>query len=166
MQWLSPSPEATHAAAQALAGCIGDEGLVIALNGPLGAGKTAFVKGLAAGLGVDPALVTSPTFVIVSEYPAGGRRLAHVDLYRVETETELEVAGFLDLLEPGAVVAVEWAERFPAALPAERLALRIERPADSTDPGRRVLHATASGAAAAAALACWHTALEASASDP
>jgi tRNA threonylcarbamoyladenosine biosynthesis protein TsaE len=128
---------------------------VISLVGPLGAGKTAFVKGLAGGLGVDPARVASPTFVIASEYPAEGRSLAHVDLYRIESEAELEAAGFLDLLEPGAVVAVEWADRFPAALPADRLEVRLERPADGTDRARRVLHATGSGAISEAVLARW-----------
>lgn len=132
---------------------------MIALVGPLGAGKTAFVKGLAAGLGIDPARVASPTFVVASEYPAGARPLAHVDLYRLESEAELEAAGFLDLLEPGAVVAVEWADRFPEALPSDRLALRIERPADAPDPALRVLHATASGPASEAVLECWCGAL-------
>jgi tRNA threonylcarbamoyladenosine biosynthesis protein TsaE len=159
LRWRSPDPEATAAAARALSGCLGEAGLVIALIGPLGAGKTAFVKGLAAGLGIDPARVASPTFVIASEYPVAGRRLAHVDLYRVESEAELEAAGFLDLLEPGAVVAVEWAERFPEALPADRLELRIERPSDATDPSLRVLHATGSGPESEAALDRWRAAL-------
>jgi len=159
LRWRSPGPETTADAARALAGCIGDDGLVIALIGPLGAGKTAFVKGLAGGLGVDPARVASPTFVIASEYPAGERRLAHVDLYRVESEAELEAVGFLDLLEPGAVVAIEWADRLPGALPADRLELRISRPSAATDPGLRVLHATGSGPASHAALDRWRAAL-------
>ena len=159
MHWRSPGPEATAAAARALASCIGEEGLVLALVGPLGAGKTAFVKGLASGLGVDPARVASPTFVIASEYPARGRRLAHVDLYRVDSEAELEAVGFLDLLEPGAIVAVEWADRFPGALPADRLELRIERPGDATDPAARVLHASGSGPSSEAALGRWRQAL-------
>ena len=159
MRWHSPDPEATAAAAGALSGCLGEAGLVIALTGPLGAGKTAFVKGLAAGLGLDPARVASPTFVIASEYSVSGRRLAHVDLYRVESEAELEAAGFLDLLEPGAVVAVEWAERFPEALPPDRIELRIERPAGPTDPSLRVLHATGSGPASEAVLDRWRVAL-------
>lgn len=117
----------TRAAAAALAGAIGDEGLVLALIGPLGAGKTAFVKGLAAGLGIDPEAVSSPTFVIANQYATGDRPLAHVDLYRLEHADQLDDAGFVDMLEPGAVVAVEWADRLPEALPADRLELRIER---------------------------------------
>jgi tRNA threonylcarbamoyladenosine biosynthesis protein TsaE len=164
VRWDAPGPEDTAAAARALAGCIDDAGLVIALIGPLGAGKTAFVKALAAGLGIDPAAVASPTFVIASEYAAPERRLAHVDLYRVESEAELDAVGFPDLLEPGAVVAVEWADRFPGALPADRLELRIERHADpgaaeATGSALRVLHASASGPASDAALACWRGAL-------
>jgi len=159
LHWPSPGPEATAGAARTLARCIDGAGLVLSLVGPLGAGKTAFVKGLAEGLGVDPAHVASPTFVIASEYEAPRCRLAHVDFYRVESEAELEAVGFLDLLEPGTVVAVEWADRFPAALPADRLELRIERPADAPDPALRVLHATGSGPASAAVLERWRAAL-------
>ncbi len=162
MRFPSPSPEATRAAARALAGSIGAEGLVVALVGPLGAGKTAFARGLAEGLGVDPRVVTSPSFVIASEYQgAGGRRLAHVDLYRVGSQAELEAAGFLDLLEPGAVLAVEWADRLPGALPRDRLELRIDRPDPEAAPARRVLHARALGRTSEAALARWREVLEA-----
>jgi len=153
---LSPSPEATRALAEQLAAALDERGLVIALSGPLGAGKTAFVKGLAAGLGLDPAVVASPTFVIACEYATpAGRRFGHVDLYRVVDRDELEGAGFLDLLEPGAVVAVEWADRLPDALPAEQLAVRITRPADADTAEHRVLDALASGGAAEAVLARW-----------
>lgn len=162
MRFRSPSPEATQAAARALAGSIDAAGLVVALVGPLGAGKTAFARGLAEGLGVDPGAVTSPTFVIASEYEgADGRRLAHVDLYRVGSQAELEATGFLDLLEPGAVLAVEWADRLPDALPPDRLELRIERPDPEAAPGRRVLHAMATGRTSEAALARWREVLEA-----
>jgi tRNA threonylcarbamoyladenosine biosynthesis protein TsaE len=135
----SPSPERTRSAAHALAAALGDEGSVLSLVGPLGAGKTAFVKGLAEGLGLDPRVVGSPTFVIACEYPLpDGRRLAHVDLYRVETEDELYAAGFLDLLVPGVVLAVEWGDRLPAALPRDRLELRITRPSPDADRARRI----------------------------
>ncbi len=134
---------------------------MVALEGPLGAGKTVFVKGLGEGLGLDPAGIASPTFVIASEYPArDGLRLAHVDLYRVESAAELESAGFLDLLEPGALLAVEWADRLPEALPADRLAIRIERPDGAGAPTERLLNAVALGAVARAALERWREALE------
>lgn len=160
MRFRSPNPDATAAAARQLAGAIDAGGLVISLVGDLGTGKTLFVKGLAEGLGVDPACVTSPTFVICSEYPLpDGRRLAHVDLYRVEHAGELEAAGFLDLLDPGAVVAVEWGDRFPEALPRDRLEIAIVRPDPKADPAGRLLSALSSGPASGAALARWSEAL-------
>ena len=156
MHVLSPSPESTRALAEGLAAALDERGLVIALTGPLGAGKTAFVKGLAAGLGLDPGIVASPTFVIACEYDTpDGRRLGHVDLYRVKDREELEAAGFLDLLEPGAVVAVEWADRLPEALPADHLAIRIGRPEGAGSAEHRTLDALASGDVAEAVLERW-----------
>jgi tRNA threonylcarbamoyladenosine biosynthesis protein TsaE len=135
---------------------------VLALTGPLGAGKTAFARGLAEGLGIPPAVVASPTFVIAHEYEGpAGQRLAHVDLYRVASLGELEAAGFLDLLEPGAVVVVEWADRLPQALPSDHLELRIERPESRAGSARRVLHARASGETSEATLVRWREALAA-----
>ena len=128
--------------------------MVLGLVGTLGAGKTLFVKGLAEGLGVDPALVASPTFAIVNEYSgARGTRLAHVDLYRLERADELEEVGFVDLLEPNAVVAVEWADRFPDALPSDRLQLELVRPRNA--PEERRFRACALGSDARAVLARW-----------
>jgi len=160
LRWISPSPEATHAAAGRLAAVLDAVGLVIGLVGPLGAGKTAFVKGLAQGLGLDPAQVASPTFVIACEYATPrGLRLAHVDCLRVESQAELESAGFLDLLVPGVVLAVEWSDRFPGALPADRLELRLARASDPGAATRRELNAVAFGAVSQAALARWRDAL-------
>ena len=132
MRCPSRSPEDTRSAAAALGEILrveAKEGAVVALVGPLGAGKTEFVRGLAEGAGADPALVTSPTFVIASEYPVreSTLRVAHVDCYRLESEAELEAAGFLDLLVPEVIVAVEWADRFAAALPADHLEVQIAR---------------------------------------
>jgi len=144
-----------------LASVLDERGLVVSLVGRLGVGKTAFVKGLAAGLGIDPSGVASPTFVICSEYPtAAGGRLAHVDLYRVEDEGELVGVGFDDLLEPGAVVAVEWGDRFPAAFPPDHLKIEILRPDPIADPAGRDLHALSSGPVSSAALERWIEALD------
>jgi tRNA threonylcarbamoyladenosine biosynthesis protein TsaE len=155
LRWTSRSPDATRAAARDLARSLGGRGLVVALVGPLGAGKTAFVQGLAAGLGVDPGEVASPTFAIASEYPpAGGLRLVHVDLYRLASEAELEAVGFRDLLAPDIVLAVEWADRFPDALPPDRLELRIDR-ARGAPATHREIFAVALGAAAEQVLARW-----------
>jgi tRNA threonylcarbamoyladenosine biosynthesis protein TsaE len=143
-----------------LAAVVPPEGLAIGLVGPLGAGKTAFVKGLAQGLGLDPARVASPSFVIACEYPTpGGLRLAHVDCLRVESEEELENAGFLDLLVPGVLLAVEWSDRFPRALPADRLELRLSRDPGPGADSRRGLNAVAFGPVSRAALARWSDAL-------
>ncbi len=163
MHLASPSPEATRAAARALGRANGAEGLVLALEGPLGAGKTLFVQGLAEGLGLAGEAVASPTFVIVHQYgSSGGRALAHVDLYRVSDREELEATGFADLFAAGAVVAVEWADRLPEALPADRLQLRLARPTAEA-PERRELDAVASGPVARAALSRWREALGATA---
>jgi len=127
---LSRSPADTAATARALGRAIDAGGLVLALVGPLGAGKTVFVQGLAQGLGIDPARVTSPTFVIAAHHEAANpaRHLVHADFYRLESEGELEAAGWLDWLAPGTVVAAEWGDRFPAAFPGDCIEVRIERP--------------------------------------
>ena len=157
MRWLSRSAAETRDLARRLGEAIEAVaetraiGLVVGLAGPLGAGKTEWVKGLAEGLGIEEKLVASPTFVIASEYP-GRRPLAHVDLYRLESEAELEAAGFLDLLEAGAVVAVEWADRFPGALPADRIDVRIARDPSAPEVAR-FIEAAAGGPVAERVLA-------------
>ena len=84
-------------------------GDVIALRGGLGAGKTAFTRGLARGLGIDEA-VTSPTYTIVNEYPQGRLPLFHFDMYRLHDAEELFDLGWEDYLDRGGVCAVEWSE--------------------------------------------------------
>ncbi|MEN8181789.1 MAG: tRNA (adenosine(37)-N6)-threonylcarbamoyltransferase complex ATPase subunit type 1 TsaE [Myxococcota bacterium] len=128
MHCRSRNPAETRAVARSLGAAVGAEGLLIALSGPLGAGKTVFVQGLAEGLGIDPRQVTSPTFVIAAHHQGPRHSLVHADLYRVEHEAELEAAGWLDWLAPPGVVAVEWADRLPQALPAGRLEIRLSRP--------------------------------------
>ena len=92
-------------------------GTLVCFTGGLGAGKTAFTEGLAAGLGcADP--VSRPTFAIVNYY-RGPRPLAHFDLYRLSSEEDLLAAGLYNYLDEGAVVAAEWSENFAALLAAE-----------------------------------------------
>jgi len=105
-------------------------GLVLALSGDLGAGKTQLVKGLARGLGVT-ARVHSPTFTLVNEYGGGRLTLFHLDLYRLETAAQLVSAGIEEFLSPDGVAVVEWAERlsalgFRGAGPGRAVAVTIE----------------------------------------
>jgi tRNA threonylcarbamoyladenosine biosynthesis protein TsaE len=110
---------------------------VPALHGDLGAGKTTFVQCLAAALGVSRP-VTSPTSTLVGEYPLpDGRRLVHMDLYRLRPGTDLGAIGFDEYLHSGALVAIEWAERAADALPADALHLYIDLV--PSDDARRVI---------------------------
>jgi tRNA threonylcarbamoyladenosine biosynthesis protein TsaE len=162
-----------HALATAIDAALPGGGLVISLTGELGAGKTVFVRGLAEGLGIDPSLVSSPTFVIANQYRSeSGRLLNHVDFYRLESAGELETMGFFDLVDPVAVVAVEWGERFVRDLPRDHLALRLVRERAAKTSGseaieadfvdQRMIHATATGPSAQSVLDRWcaDTALE------
>lgn len=114
-------------------------GLVLALHGDLGAGKTVFVKGVAQGLGVSgEAHVVSPTFTIARSYPArDGVVLHHLDAYRLGGGEELEDIGFEDMRGPGCFTCVEWAERVTDALPEDRIDawLELEAPEHAVPPG-------------------------------
>ena len=130
----------TQAFAAELAGRFGP-GRVWALEGDLGAGKTAFVAGLCAGLGVRAA-VSSPTFAIANEYrdPATRRRVVHLDLYRLSGPEQLGSVGWDDYLDSGDTVAVEWPERAGGDLPADAIRVRI---APGPGEGTRVLRVSA-----------------------
>ncbi len=99
-------------------------GDVLALDGDLGAGKTQFIKGVAAGLGHD-GTVTSPTFTLVHEYTGGRLPLFHFDFYRLESADEVLRIGLDDYLGAGGVLAIEWAGKFPEVLPAGTRWLRF-----------------------------------------
>ena len=98
-------------------------GDVVALFGGLGLGKTAFIRGMAAGLGLRDR-VSSPTFALVHEY-RGAVPLYHFDMYRVSGWEDLETTGFFDYLDSGGVCAVEWAENIEGALPADAIRVTI-----------------------------------------
>ena len=119
------TPEETYALGRKLAGEFYAGGC-ISLIGDLGAGKTAFVRGLAEGFGADVALVSSPTYVLVQEYPTAGMPLYHIDLYRmVDAQAELADLGMDEMLDEGVVV-IEWADRAGEALPIPRTEISIE----------------------------------------
>ena len=99
-------------------------GETIALYGPLGAGKTALVRGIAQGLGASPTAVTSPTFVVIHEYQ-GRLPLAHVDLYRIRSPRELESTGLIEYFSGQTVTAIEWADKGLAALPQDRIEITL-----------------------------------------
>ena len=116
--------EETRALGRALAAAITTD-VTLSLEGPLGAGKTCFVQGLADGLGLDPAMVSSPTFTLVHEYPGGRLPLVHFDLYRLNAEEELAGLGFEEYFDRPAIRAIEWGDKFPGALPAGTWRIRI-----------------------------------------
>lgn len=120
----SSSPAATQTLAAWLAASL-PGGTLVALEGPLGAGKTALVKGVAEALGVDPACVTSPTFVIMQSYE-GRRPLLHVDAFRLEQPEQFAALGAEEFFPPDGLVFIEWFSRVAAAAPPPDLEVRIE----------------------------------------
>jgi tRNA threonylcarbamoyladenosine biosynthesis protein TsaE len=143
-------------------GAVLQPGDVLGLDGPLGAGKTSLVQGLARGLGVPRQVaVGSPTFTLVNQYggqpgaAAGPLTLYHVDLYRLKNAQELDELGLWEAAESGGVIAVEWLSRFPQALPADRLELTLAL----LPQGGRSLHLRARGPRSAARLTALPAAL-------
>ena len=130
MQITTHSADETQALGQKLASRLAP-GDVIAYFGDLGAGKTAFTRGLAQGLGItDP--VTSPTYTIVNEYLSGRIPLFHFDMYRLSSSDELFDIGWEDYLSRGGVSAVEWSENVEDAL-QDAIRVTIEKDADEPD---------------------------------
>lgn len=105
-------------------------GTVLALFGGMGMGKTALVRGIAAGLGLS-AEVSSPTFALVHDY-GGNPPLVHFDMYRVTGWEDLYSTGFFDYLDAGAILVVEWSENIVSALPEDAIRLHISRVDENT----------------------------------
>ena len=125
MVFFTQTEAETEALGERIAACLPSGGAVIALYGELGAGKTALVRGLARGLGVEDR-VTSPTFTIVNEL-AGRRELFHFDMYRLGGADELFDIGWEDYLSRDGVCAVEWSENVPEAFDGTELRVTIEK---------------------------------------
>ncbi|MDE6879801.1 MAG: tRNA (adenosine(37)-N6)-threonylcarbamoyltransferase complex ATPase subunit type 1 TsaE [Oscillospiraceae bacterium] len=134
MEYLSHSEAETEALGQALAECL-RPGAVVAYTGGLGAGKTAFTRGLARGLGCA-GRVSSPTFTIVNEYE-GALPLFHFDMYRLGGAEDLFDIGWEDYLDRGGVCAVEWSERAAGALPPGTVRVDIRR-CEENESWRRI----------------------------
>ena len=133
MEFITNSPEETEEVGQAL-GRVLTPGTVLAYTGDLGAGKTAFTRGLARGLGAAEA-VTSPTYTIVNEYLSGRMPLFHFDMYRLRCADDLWDIGWEDYLDRGGVCAVEWSENVEAAMDGA-IRVCIEKTGENT---RRII---------------------------
>ena len=122
--WLSRTVAETREIGASLASELAPDGCLL-LEGPLGAGKTALVQGLASGLGIEPTEVQSPTFTLLRVHEGSAGRLLHFDLYRLRS-AEVAAEGFEELFAGPGVKAVEWAERLPFPVPAAlRLAIAL-----------------------------------------
>ena len=129
MEFITNSPEETEEVGAAL-GKILKPGTVLAYEGDLGAGKTAFTRGLARGLGATD-MVTSPTYTIVNEYLSGRIPLFHFDMYRLASSDDLWDIGWEDYLDRGGVCAVEWSENAADAM-EDAIRVRIEKIGDES----------------------------------
>jgi tRNA threonylcarbamoyladenosine biosynthesis protein TsaE len=120
-RWTTASESETEGVGRSLAAELSPDGVLL-LDGDLGSGKTVLTKGIAAGLGIDPLQIQSPTFTIIREHEGSGGRLIHVDLYRLEPE-QVAGIGLEEFLAGSGVKVVEWAERLDVPVAG---ALRLE----------------------------------------
>lgn len=132
-EFITNSERETELAGETFARGLPD-GCVVAMYGELGSGKTAFVRGMAKGMGID-CRVSSPTFTIVNEY-RGDRELIHFDMYRLQSGDELFDIGWEDYLRRGSVCAVEWSENVEDAFEGDEIIVRFEKTGDHS---RRII---------------------------
>ncbi len=136
-EFVSSSSEETYYVARSMACNLGS-GSIIALVGDLGAGKTVFAKGLAAGLGISEH-VTSPTFTILQEYDSGRMPLYHFDVYRIGDISEMDETGYEDCFYGDGVSLVEWADMIEDIMPRETIWVRIEKDPQKGSDHRRII---------------------------
>lgn len=136
MRDRADSPEEMEALGRKMAEAT-RKGIVFALVGGLGAGKTHWTKGFVAGLG-SSAVVTSPTFGLMHEYSGGRLPVSHLDFYRLESEEELLGLGWDECLEAGGVIIAEWADKFPDLMPEETVWLRFQVEPDESRTVERI----------------------------
>jgi tRNA threonylcarbamoyladenosine biosynthesis protein TsaE len=136
-----PDAAATEALGESLAAALGADGAVITLRGDLGTGKTTFVRGLLRALGYS-GRVRSPTYTLVEPYELGGRRIFHVDLYRLRDAGEFGFLGLADVVPVSDLLLVEWPERAAGALPSPDLELLLKYPSDLADGRELQIEAT------------------------
>lgn len=128
-RYISNSTEETEQIAAQLAKSL-RSGDVLAYQGGMGAGKTAFTRGLCRGLGLEDH-VSSPTFALVHQYGSGSKALYHFDMYRVESFEDLYSTGFFDYLDYGGILAIEWSENIARALPEGTVTVTINKTEDN-----------------------------------
>jgi tRNA threonylcarbamoyladenosine biosynthesis protein TsaE len=134
-EFITHSPEETVALGRTLVDLLAPPKIVL-LRGDLGAGKTTLVKGMAAGFhAASEDDVTSPTFTLVHEYRGPGANLYHIDLYRVDTQRQLETLGLDDLIGTNSILLIEWGEKFPRFVRERDVEIALERVGEN---GRRV----------------------------
>ena len=137
MKHISLSPEETEKIAYDFAKTLSG-GEIITLDGDLGAGKTAFVRGLALGLGISDN-VSSPTFTIVNEYHSGNIPLMHFDVYRIESSDEMYDIGWEEYISKGAVVVVEWSKNIYDIFDGSQIEINITKNLDISENYREIL---------------------------
>ncbi len=139
--WFLSDETQTRAAGMALGhalvGCSSPKAMIVTLQGDLGAGKTTLVSALLHGMG-HVGQVPSPTYTLIEPYELAGRNLFHLDLYRLTDPQQLEDLGWRDLLQPGAILFVEWPERVGGYLPTADLSVRLDYP-DGLTSGRQLV---------------------------
>ncbi|MCL1959655.1 MAG: tRNA (adenosine(37)-N6)-threonylcarbamoyltransferase complex ATPase subunit type 1 TsaE [Spirochaetes bacterium] len=122
--FVTNSPEETFALGERIAGRL-SHGSIVALEGPLGSGKTHFTKGIAFGLGISEN-ITSPTYTIISEYKSSGSYLYHIDAYRLNNDRDFEDIGGTEIINSNGISVIEWGGRILKSLPDNTITISIE----------------------------------------